>query len=278
MSQLRRRTPHTFRRVAALACLLASAAVPMQKTHAQSISAGANSTSLRATRTELATELASVQSTISSGSLKGDKRDAAMAKAKDIEARLTNGDFRVGDRFIYTLTMDSVRSDTTSVRDGLTVSILALPDLSVKGVLRSELDDVLNAHISKYFRNARIRTVTLIQVSILGAVSRPGYYWSSPDRPISELIMMAGGPVTDANLRELEVKRSNKVVLKSKDSRKAMEESRTLEQVDIRSGDEVRIPMKRKINWGQVIQLAFVLSSLFFAAIQFIQWYYNRKE
>lgn len=234
--------------------------------------------SQNATRAELATQLASLESQLQTASLKKDKVEELQQQVADVKERLENGDFKIGDRFVYTLTMDSVRSDTASVRDGFSVSIMSLPDVSLKGVLRSELDDVLNAHISKYLKNARIRTVILTQVSVLGAVSRPGYYWASGDRPISELIMMAGGPVPEANLRELEVKRANKVVLKAKDSRKAIEESRTIEQVGIRSGDEVRIPMKRKVNWGQVIQLMFVASSLFFASIQFIQWYYNRKE
>jgi protein involved in polysaccharide export with SLBB domain len=115
-------------------------------------------------------------------------------------------------------------------------------------------------------------------MSISGAVARPGFYWASPDRPLSELIMMAGGPAIEANLRELEVRRSGTVVLTSKSSRDAMIRGYTIEQMDIRSGDEVRIPSKRKINWGSIMQLMFIVSSLFFAGLQFIQWYYSRQE
>ena len=90
--------------------------------------------------------------------------------------------------------------------------------------------------------------------------------------------MMAGGPALEANLRELEVRRASNVILKSKDSREAMIRGYTIEQMDIRSGDEVKIPSTRKIRWGSVIQLRFVVSSLFFAGIQFIQWYHSRQE
>ena len=232
----------------------------------------------RATRTDLAARAASLEGQLTGGTAKGEKNAKLAADLAELRSRLANGDFRVGDRFLYTLTMDSVRSDTVSVRDGLTVTVGNLPDMSIKGVLRSELDDALTTHILRYLKNARIRTVTLTQVSILGAVSRPGYYYAAPDRPVSELIMIAGGPVVDANLREVEIKRANKVVMRSKDSRQALINGRTIEQVDIRSGDEVRIPMKRKANWTQIIQLLFVASSLFFAFIQFIQWYYGRQE
>ncbi len=232
----------------------------------------------RATRTDLAARVATLEGQFTAGATKGETKVKIGADLAELRSRLANGDFRVGDRFLYTLTMDSVRSDTVSVRDGLTVAVGNLPDISLKGVLRSELDDALSAHILRYLKNARIRTVTLTQVSILGAVGRPGYYNVAPDRPLSELIMIAGGPVADANLREVEIKRASRVVLKSKDSRQALLNGRTVEQVDIRSGDEVVIPMKRKANWGQIIQLLFVASSLFFAFVQFIQWYYGRQE
>jgi hypothetical protein len=63
-----------------------------------------------------------------------------------------------------------------------------------------------------------------------------------------------------------------------KASRKAVKDGRTLEQLDVQSGDEVKIPLKRKINWQIVIQSMLVVSSLFFAGLQFLQWYYNRLE
>ncbi len=38
------------------------------------------------------------------------------------------------------------------------------------------------------------------------------------------------------------------------------------------------IPVKRRINWQMFIQLAFVFTSVLFALLQFLQWYYNRQE
>ena len=57
-----------------------------------------------------------------------------------------------------------------------------------------------------------------------------------------------------------------------------MKDGRTLEQLDVQSGDEVKIPIKKKINWQIVIQSMLVVSSLFFAGLQFLQWYYNRQD
>lgn len=242
---------------------------------------GAQSSALvglqRATRAELATRAASLEGQLATAK-KGAPKERISVDLAELRARLVSGDFRVGDRFLITLTLDSVRSDTMSVRDGLVVTISNLPDVSLKGVLRSELDDALTVHVLRYFKNARIRTVPLTQVSVLGAVGRPGFHWIAPDRPVSEIIMIAGGPIPDANLREMEVKRASRVMINPKNSRTALISGATLEQLDIRSGDEIRIPTRRKVNWGSIIQLMLVASSLFFGFIQFIQWYYGRKE
>jgi hypothetical protein len=90
--------------------------------------------------------------------------------------------------------------------------------------------------------------------------------------------MLAGGPAVNANLSELEVSRGPLKVLRAKESKKAVKDGRTLEQLDVQSGDDVRIPEKRTINWQLVIQLFFILSSLLFAFVNFLQWYYGRDE
>ncbi len=232
----------------------------------------------RATRSALSERVAELEQKSGRGSLSGSAQNRAVAEIAAIRMRLQQGDFRVGDRFVITLRQDSVRSDTASVRDSLKVAVLNLPDVSLSGVLRSELDERMTAHVARYLRNVSVRTSILTRVAIMGAVRTPGFYYASPDRPISDLVMVAGGPADQANLNELEVSRGAAKLLTVKDSRKAVKEGRTLEQLDVQSGDEVKIPVKRKINWQLVIQSMLVISSLFFAGLQFLQWYYNRQD
>jgi protein involved in polysaccharide export with SLBB domain len=232
----------------------------------------------RATRAALAERVALLEQQASSGSVSGAARTRATSELATVRMRLQQGDFRVGDRFVITLRQDSVRSDTASVRDSLMVSVANLPDVSLAGVLRSELDERMTAHVARYLRYVSIRTSILTRVAILGAVRAPGFYYASPDRPISDLVMVAGGPVDQANLNELEVSRGSSKLLTAKASKKAVKDGRTLEQLDVQSGDEVKIPIKKKVNWQLVIQSMLVVSSLFFAGLQFLQWYYNRQE
>jgi len=259
---------------AAAAALVLWAAVP--SAHAQ---AAPSSGAQRASRVELAARVAQVQQELAGGQLKGSTQNRAKAEVAAIQQRLQQGDFKVGDRFVLTFRQDSVRTDTASVRDSLMVSLLALPDVSLAGVLRSELDDRLNAHVARFVKNASVRSSVLTRISIRGAVQGPGFYYAQPDRPVSDLVMLAGGPLVSANLDQFELRRGAVVLLKPKDSKRAVKDGRTLEQLDIQSGDEVFISAKRgRPSFSSVIQLLFVFSSLFFAFLQFIQWYYGRQD
>ena len=231
----------------------------------------------RATRAQLAGRVAEIEQRLASNDRKLD-RSRNQAEIAAIKSRLQDGDFRVGNQFVVTTTTDQVRVDTASVRDSLLVAIATLPDISLKGVLRSELNDRLSQHVARFLRNATVRTNVLTRVSIVGAVARPGFFLASPDRPISELLMLAGGPTADANVNELEVTRSGRKIFSVKDSRRALKEGRTLEQIDLQSGDEVRVSARRRINWQAVIQVFLLVSTLFFAVIQFLQFYYRQQS
>jgi protein involved in polysaccharide export with SLBB domain len=228
----------------------------------------------RATRAELKQRVALLEQP-------GTSRPASPARAGELAAirdRLAHGDFKPGDRFILTLRQDSVRSDTLVVRDSLRVAVLNLPEFSVDGLLRSELEDALNAHVTRFLRNAVVRAALLVRVSVIGAVQRPGFYYALPDGPINDLLTSAGGPAAEADLKKITVTRLGKEVVGGKASKNLLESGMTLEQLDVQNGDTVRLPLKRKFNYQLIIQLFFILSTLFFAVIQFLQWYYGRTD
>jgi protein involved in polysaccharide export with SLBB domain len=232
----------------------------------------------QASRTELAQRITELEQQLAGNTLRGKRAEQAKSELASLRDRLAIGDFRVGDRFVITVRTDAVRADTASVRDSLKVSVLNLPDLTLSGTLRSELNDHVNAHVARYVRNAEVRTSVLTRIAIFGAVTRPGYYYASPDRPVSDIVMLAGGPAVDANLDQFQINRARRTMLSFKASRQAIKEGRTLEQLDVQSGDEFQISKKRRINWQLIIQLLFIASSLFFATINFLRLYYDRQE
>jgi protein involved in polysaccharide export with SLBB domain len=230
----------------------------------------------RASRTELTAHLQDLERIASSGKLKGDAKNANTEEIADTRKRLANGDFNVGDKFLVTITQDSVRTDTVTVTDSLIVSFFALEPVSVRGVLRSELNDRMNAHVARFLRNVSVRTSLLTRLSVLGAVGRPGFFYYSPDQPISGVVMLAGGPAPTADLTKLEVYRGTRRIISDKDSKSALKDGRTIEELNIQSGDEIRIPVVRKFNWQIILQLLFLASTLFLTLINFLRWYYNR--
>ena len=232
----------------------------------------------RASRIELATLTAKLEQQTQGGKLGEAARKRAMSELAAVRERLETGDFRVGDRFVITIRQDSIRSDTIAVRDSLKVTVGNLADISLAGVLRSELEERMGAHVARYLRNVSVRTLVLTRVAIFGAVRNPGFYYAVPDRPVSDLVMVAGGPAPEANLNEFELARGQAKLIGAKDSRRALKEGTTLEQLDIRSGDEVTIPAKHKLNWQLVTSTIVIISTLTFTIFQFLLQYYARKN
>lgn len=232
----------------------------------------------RATRAELQVLLADLEGRVAREK-NGSTRLQLQLSVAAVKSRLELGDFKPGDRFVVALARDSAPvSDTALVRDSLLVLVAGLPELRLTRVLRSELDQTLQAHVSRYLKNVSARTTLLTRVQVSGPVGRAGFYYAAPDRPVSDLIMLAGGPGVGANLNSLRVLRGTIEVVSSKIGRRVIKDGRTLEQLDIQSGDEVIVGTARKINWGFVIQIFFIISSLAFAAISFLQWYYDRQQ
>lgn len=264
---------NTAVRVAVRAAVLLLAASPLRAQDGADVPpAGAQ----RATRDELTARVAALEAQLArGGGNAGRVRDHLAAT----RARLTTGDFKVGDRFVLTYRLERAGVDTVGVRDSLRVSLGGLPDTRLAGVLRAELDAHLEAHVARYLRSYAVRASLLTRVAIIGAVRNPGYYYVPPDRPLSDLVMVAGGPGPEARLADMEVRRDGKLRLTGKATRRAVKDGRTLEELDVQSGDEVRVPERRRgVDLGIVMQGALVVSSLVFAGLQFLQWYYSRQD
>lgn len=225
---------------------------------------------LRATRTELAERVTALQAQIASNSLKGGSRKRAEEEVQAIQTRLEHGDFRVGDLLVITIRQEVEKSDTATVRDSLKVAFTGLPDASVAGVLRSELTERIHAHLARYLRNAVVRTNVLTRIGVFGNVVKPGYYNVSPDRPVTELLML-GGMSPDTKLDKIELRREGRTIV----SRGVVKGGRTLDQLGARSGDEVWIPKRKRLNWQLIVQMALLAATLFLTFTQFLEWYYR---
>jgi len=213
-----------------------------------------------ATRQELERMATDAESVASASG--GEAAQAKRLEAAAIRARLRDGDFRAGDRIMLSIQGDSTLNDTVVVRPGPTLSVLSLPEDTLRGVLRSELQPHLTALVTRFYKNATVRATPLIRLGVLGEVTRPGYYRLPIDISVSDAIMSAGGPTQRADMPKTVVRRRSHVLLSRGAVRDAMAGGATLDQLSLEAGDELVIDAKQERNWMSVVQIASLVTGL----------------
>lgn len=225
--------------------------------------AGSRNTAL-VTRAELEAYAARVERAAASGG--GDQQRAEAAALRE---RLREGDFKVGDKIVLSTAntfglpdeMLRLLNDTVTVREGRVIRLPNMSDLPLQGVLRSELDSTLNAHVARYVRNVEMHAIPLIQVLVSGPVGRPGYLYLAPDMLVADVLNQAV-PSSAADLTKSEVKRVGKVVVKRDSLQAGIRAGATLDRM-LQSGDELAVaerPPKR--NWMTYVGVVSGLASL----------------
>lgn len=196
------------------------------------------------------------------GTVEGDERAT-------IQARLTDGDFQSGDLVALSVLEDETLTDTFTVRSGRTLKLPNIPEMSLQGVLRSELDSVLTARISEYLRNPQVDAVALIRVAVLGAVNRPGFYAVPAETPAPEVVMIAGGPNQQSDLEKVEIRRGEVIILDRKAMNTAFAAGTSIDQLNVLGGDQIVIGQKSG-GWKGTLQtlglITGALSGLYFAS------------
>lgn len=181
--------------------------------------------------------------------LEAEIRDAEAAnrtvEASLLRSRLKNGDFQEGDRIVVVLESNPTATDTMQVRAGKILQFPRMAQVSLEGVLRSELNDALRRHLSKYLTNPDVRATPLLPLSVLGNVLHPGFFYAPADYLLRDLIMRAGGPAPDADVSKTEVRRAGRTIWNVKEVRVAFADGLSLDRLHLRAGDEIYVPPQR---------------------------------
>ena len=181
-------------------------------------------------------------------------------KAFVLRQRLREGDFQPGDRIAVVLDGAVKLNDTLVVRGTRTISIPDIPEISLTGVLRSELQSFLATELGRYIRDPQVQTRPLLRLGISGAVARPGFYSVPADALLSDLVMAAGGPTQLVSYKRSTVRRSGEELWNGASVEIALSDGLTADGLQLRSGDELVVGEKRQNNWhGMVQTLAAVM-------------------
>ncbi|HEV2671811.1 MAG TPA: hypothetical protein VGU74_12000, partial [Gemmatimonadales bacterium] len=125
----------------------------------------------------------------------GMSEDVLRGETTYVQQRLADGDFRVGDRLLVTVedpgpvmgvmagpglppvkTPEQQLSDTFTVGTNQEVTLPGVGVLSLRAVLRSELEPFLTVQIGQYIRNPVVHVRPLISLAVSGGVLKPGFY------------------------------------------------------------------------------------------------------
>jgi hypothetical protein len=176
-----------------------------------------------------------------------------------LRTRLEKGDFQEGDRILVQVEGASImtKPETLLVQGGKTkhLELPRMADLSLDGVLRAELADRIRQHLSQYIKEPVVRATPLVRVAVLGSVGHPGYFYTAADIPLTDVIMQAGGPGGNADLGRVSVRRGTEVIWDAKDTRTALADGLSIDQLHMRAGDEITVGERRGFPWTTTLSI-----------------------
>ncbi len=215
-----------------------------------------------ATRADLQQALDAAEALANSEAYSASFREGKRNEAALIRERLIEGDFYVGDQISVTMVGDSGSTGIRTVGPGRMLTLPGLPDIPMRGVLRSELEGYLIEQVSRYVRDPQIKARPTIRLTILGGVARPGFYQMDADIMVSDALMQAGGIGNQTDLKTTKVMRGEDEIIDGEAFNKAVTEGATLDQLNLRAGDIVEVGQKKQSDWYSTLRTFAIIPAL----------------
>lgn len=166
--------------------------------------------------------------------------------------------FKPGDAVFIKIWNHPELTDTFYVEEDTTIEFPLIGVIDVSRLTPRDLQDTLKGKYSLYIQNPYVRLKTLIRVSILGEVKKPGIYYINETDEFLDVLALAGGPTDDANLKKAILRRGHYVY--KVDLKEAIETGRKISELGVRSGDIIFIPKKASISWRDVYYIVSTIA------------------
>ncbi|HEY8831144.1 MAG TPA: SLBB domain-containing protein, partial [Gemmatimonadaceae bacterium] len=153
-------------------------------------------------------------------------------------------------------------ADTLVVRDGKRIDLPQMGTFPLEGVLRSELETSLSTYLGKYLRSPVVQATPLVRLAVMGAIGRPGFFYTPADLPVTDILMRAGGPTPDADLEKVTVRREGDVLIDEPNTAIAIREGMSVDMLHIQGGDEIQVGRQSHTNWGMFIPIGTTVAGL----------------
>lgn len=130
-----------------------------------------------------------------------------------------------------------------------------LGEINTAEMTIGSLREALRAGLGTLFTNPFVTITPRFRIAVLGEVVRPGLYTVDPTLSVLDVVALAGGSTPVGNLGKIRVFRSGaetRVSLEQLSTR-----GRSLQEVGIRSGDEIVVPRKffARDDMGTLLQI-----------------------
>src|SRR5438552_18381355 len=150
--------------------------------------------------------------------------------------------FQAGDRVLLRVEGDSALTDTFTVVAGPALRLPDIGEISLAGVRRTDLEAHLTRELGRYIKDPVVQARALIRVSVVGEVSRPGFYAVPVDLVLPDALMLAGGATQAARVDQLSILRGNASLWSGSDLQAAIARGATLDELGVRAGDRIQVP------------------------------------
>jgi polysaccharide export outer membrane protein len=169
---------------------------------------------------------------------------AAVLLAAPAPAQTARGStpFQVGDRILLRVEGDSALSDTFTVVTGPALRLPDIGEISLADVPRSDVETYLARELGRYIKDPTVEARALIRISVVGEVTRPGFYAVPIDLVLPDALMLAGGATTDARIDRVSVMRGKTALLDEGALQAAIARGATLDELGMRAGDRIQVP------------------------------------
>jgi protein involved in polysaccharide export with SLBB domain len=227
------------------------------------VTASSDATRLHASRADLKALFEQYEALAESPAYSGASRQDARETASQIQTRLEQGDFHVGDRIVLNIRGETEIPDTVQVEPGPVVVLGLFGEISLAGVLRSELQTHLTRELSRHIREPVVYSRSMIRLAIDGQIGMPGFYVLPADMLLGEALMSAGGPAADADMNKIRVFRGESILLTGDAIADAIVDGRSLDQLNLRAGDRIEVGARGfNPTWGAVLRYGIPALSL----------------
>jgi hypothetical protein len=247
--------------------LLTVVAAALLSAHPAAAQPGTDAPPREPRRAELELLLARYTEAARSPELDAEARRRAGDEADIIRARLRYGDLYPGDQVALEVEGEQALTATFTVSPGRDLVLPGMDPLPLGGVLRTELEDRLRTHVGRYIRQPVVRARAMLRVAVLGQVRTPGFYTVPAESMMSDVIMAAGGPLPTGRIAAARVERGGERIWAGPGLREAVQHGLTLDQMNLRSGDEIFIPEQAPSRTSTLLRVATAVPAAVLAII-----------